>query len=148
MVVHKSQGDYINLTVGGLTTAGLEISIDLETGDAVKRSSKFGSVRSGEQPDWVETKRQLGSDELNTLRNVIEISLAEGLRSKACDDEDEQARKQGQRFAMRPPIADSIISLSVRLGGHMGHAPERQCMSPAFDRLWTATYNAASGSAD
>jgi len=125
--------------------AGLEISIDLETGEAVKRSSPFGSYPNprSEKPDWTETRRHLSLDELQALKKVVRSSLASGLRSKACDEEDRSAREQG-RFVFRPPILDSIISLSVQLDGQVGHAPERACMSPAFGALWTAAYNAAS----
>jgi len=135
--------DYINLSASGVMSAGLEISIDLQTGDAVKRSSPFFSYRKGKKPDWTETKRRLTPDELSALKKVVKDSLAEGLRSKACDDEDLQAREQG-RSLCRPFTADSIISLSVRLDGQFGHAPERACTSPAFNALWTAAYNAAS----
>ncbi len=140
-------GDQISLSASGLMSPGLEISINLETGDALKRSTRFGSHQPGEQFIWQEARRRLSPDELRALKKVIKTSLAGGLRSKACDDEDRQAHEQGRIRAIRPIIADSIIFLSVQLDGQHGYAPERVCTSPAFDALWSATYSAASAGA-
>jgi hypothetical protein len=139
-------GDYLRLTAEGLMTAPLEISIDLETGDAIKRSKRIDQPTSPNSSGWSETKRQLSSAELHALKAVIKKSLAEGLRSKRCDEQDALVRQQGKPPPIRPPIMDSMISLSVQLDGATGGAPERECTSPAFDALWDAAYNAASAS--
>jgi hypothetical protein len=137
--VKAAPGDHINLSAGGLMTPGLEISIDLETGLATKRTMRRGTLRPGEEPDWQEAKRQLSPDELQSLKETISRGLSEGLRSKACDEQDNLSP-----FLGHPPTADSIIVLDVQLQGQSGHSPERDCESPAFDRIWEAAYGAAS----
>ena len=98
----------------------------------------------GEQPNWQETKRQLSPGELQSLKDIISCGLIEGLRSKACDEQDKLATERGMSpRLLHPPSADSIIFLDVQLQGQSGHAPERDCESPAFNKIWEAAYRAA-----
>ena|ERR1700676_2473154 len=143
--VKAAPGDHINLSAGGLMTPGLEISIDLETGLATKRTMSRGTLMPGEQPNWQETKRQLSPGELLSLKEIISRGLIEGLRSKACDEQDKLATERGMSpRLLHPPSLDSIIFLDVQLQGQSGHAPERDCESPAFNKIWEAAYRAAS----
>ncbi len=142
-LIEAAPGDHISLSAGGLMTAGLHIYIDLETGMATKLTMPRGSLQRGEHPVWRETKKQLTRDELQRLKATIRGSLTEGLRSRACYARDEAAKKHGAR-PFHPPSVDSIVSLDVLLEGQFGHAPERGCESPAFNKLWDAAYSAAS----
>src|ERR1700733_3642960 len=77
-------GDYVHLSAGGFMTSGLEISIDLDSGLAIKRTMPSGSLKPGERPHWLESKRQLDSEELGNLINTIKSSLTAGLESQKC----------------------------------------------------------------
>lgn len=138
-----ARGDHIDLSAGGLTTPGLQISIDLETGIATKKTMPRGVIVRGEKPNWQEVKTQLTPGELRSLKETIRRSLINGLESKACDEQDKAARESGKPLPLRFS-ADSIIMLDVRLDGRSGHNPARFCESPAFNKLWAAAYRAAS----
>jgi hypothetical protein len=143
---HAASANRIALSVGGLMSAGLEISIDLDSGFITKRTLPRGSLAAGEKPNWQETSKQLSPDELLGLKDIVRQGLDEGLRSKSCDEEDEAARKRGiSPYILRgPPSADAISTFYVQFDGRTGSGPERQCESDAFKALWNAAYHAAS----
>jgi hypothetical protein len=146
--VEAAPGDYVRLSAGSLMTSGLEISINLDTGAAVKKSMPRGSLAPGERPIWLVTKKQLTQEELRRLTDTITVSLNEGFISKECIEQEETARRSGERPPMRPPTMDAITFLNVRLDGQVANAPDRECRTPAFDRVWKASYDAASPNPD
>ncbi len=133
-------------------TQGLEINIDLETGDALIRKEQSFPPSHSASRDWTVKEGKLGQADLVSLRRTVEQSLAEGLRSKTCNEEDQKNAvvrwSRSGVATINPPIIrsvtpDAIIKLDVRWNGREGHAPEIQCHGQAFDRLWQAAYDHA-----
>ena len=146
--VEAAPGDYIRLSAGGTMTGGLEISIDLDTGATMKKNMPLGSLAPGERPNWLETKKQLTQEELKSLTDTIRSSLSEGFKSRECIEREEAARQSGKRPPIHMPTMDSITFLAVHLDGQVVNAPDRECRTTAFDRVWKATYDAASPNPD
>lgn len=142
--VEAAPGDYIRLSAGGTMTSGLEISIDLDTGAVIRKSMPHGSLMPGERPHWLETKKQLTQGELKKLTDMIRSNLSEGFKSRECIAREEAMRQSGNALPMPTPTMDSITSLNIRLDGQSVSAPDLACRTPAFDRVWKATYDAAS----
>jgi len=141
--IQASPVGHVALRAGGIMTPGLEIHIDLATGLATKKTMPRGTLMPGEKPNWQETQKQLSASELQQLRDTISRTLVEGLRSKACYEEDKHAAETGTSLQRWPSI-DSITVLDVLWQGQVGRSPEQGCESPAYNTIWRAAYSAAS----
>jgi len=139
--------DHIQLSASGLMTPGFEMFIDLETGMVTVRTSRSGVTQAGHKPNWHKSTKRLNARQLQSLKDTIRRDVRDGLRSKACDEEDKTAKDRGDqnrpRDQLRTGEDDSMTSLDFQLEGHSGGAPERPCESPAFNDLWNAVYHAS-----
>jgi len=134
--------DHTQLSASGLMTPGLEICIDLETGIVTVRTSRSGVTQAGHKPNWHKSTNRLNAQQLQSLKDTIRRDVRNGLRSKACDEEDKATKERGNRSRPRDQLwtgeDDSMTSLDFQLEGQSGGAPERPCESAAFNDLWNA----------
>ena len=125
-------------------TPGLDISINLSSGEAVRRSQRPAGASDAGQ--WVEQRRMLTPAELSELRAVVKNGLVTGLETKQCLDKEQRLKRNHEIAPPPPPMIDSISQLFVMFGGKELHSPTNWlCENHAYKLLWTEAVNLASG---